>query len=143
MNPSQSQSDDLIPNPPNRVMGAIPDVAKAREAIKELLRQGVEAEDIDLLHGDEGMHRLDPADAELGFLSRFHRTLVELAAVNEESLDLRHHLDDLQAGRFVLMVRAVGAGSKQAIADTLRAYGGEHVGFFGRWAWEALDDTTA
>lgn len=66
MNPSQPQSDDLIPNPPNRVMGAIPDVAKAREAIKELLRQGVEAEDIDLLHGDEGMHRLDPADAELG-----------------------------------------------------------------------------
>ena len=70
---------DFIAYPTNRVVGTIADPAHARAAIEALLRAGVDREDIDILHGEGGLHRLDPSGAEHGFLARFQRTLIRLA----------------------------------------------------------------
>lgn len=59
--------NDFIPHAPNRVVGTIPDASKARTVIK-VLGQGAKADDIDLLHGDPGIRRLDRADADLRLL---------------------------------------------------------------------------
>jgi hypothetical protein len=139
MPPGEHQSNDFIPYPMNRVVGTIADSTQARAAIEALLQRGVDPARIDVLYGESGLHRLDPDGAEHGFWAQFQRTLINTLAINEESSHLRHHVQDLVAGHFVVMVSASEVGTRQEIAETLRACGAKHIGFFGPWAWQALD----
>jgi hypothetical protein len=139
MPPGEHQSNDFIPYPMNRVVGTIADSTQARAAIEALLQRGVDPARIDVLYGESGLHRLDPDGAEHGFWAQVQRTLINTLAINAESSHLRHHVEDLRAGRFVIMVLVSEGQSRQEIGETLRACGAEHIGFFGRWAWEALD----
>ena len=139
MAPGEHQSNDFIAYPMNRVVGTIADSTQARAIIEALLQRGVDPARIDLLYGETGLHRLDPDGAEHGFWARFQRTLIHTLAINAESSHLRGHVEDLAAGHFVVMVLASDVGTRQEIAETLRAGGAKHIGFFGPWAWEALD----
>src|SRR4051794_17268048 len=131
------KSNDFISYPIDRVVATVVDSTQAREAIEALLQRGVAPEHIDVLYGDSGLHRLDPHGAEHGFWAQFQRTLINTMAVNEESSHLRHHVEDLRAGRIVIMVLVNGIQERVEIGQTLSASGAEHLGFFGRWAWEA------
>jgi len=59
MNSVGHQSGDFISYPVNRVVGTIVDSKGARAAIEELLNAGFEAADIDILHKEKDLHRLD------------------------------------------------------------------------------------
>ena len=139
MAPDEQQADDFIPYPIDRVVGTLPDGARARAAIEALLQGGVDAAHLDVLYGESGLHRLDPDGTEHGFWSRFQRTLINTLAVNEESSHLRHHVDDLRAGRIVMMVQVTERHTPESIGETLRAHGAEHIWLFGKWTMEALD----
>ena len=75
---------DFIPYPTNRIVGTVADVTNARAAIDALLQAGFVREDIDILHADEGVHRLDPTGEDHGFLAQFQRTLLRNLAQVEE-----------------------------------------------------------
>ena len=126
--------------PTNRVVGTVTDAGNAKAAINALLQAGFHADDIDILHGEEDLHRLEPTAAEHGFLAQFRRTLIRSFEL-EEFKHLTHHLEDVRAGRFVIMVPAKRRGHRIVAADILNRYGAEFVGFYGRWAWEALPST--
>ncbi len=130
---------DFIPYPTNRVVGTIADAAGARATIEALLQAGFDRQDIDILHGDAGVDRLDPTGAEHGFLAQFQRTLIRIAGPAEEFKHLRHHVDDVRAGRFVIMVLAKEREKRNVAADILNSHGAEFVGFYGRWAWQSLE----
>ena len=134
---------DFVAYPTNRVVGTIADAATARAAIEELLRAGVDREDIDILHGEDGLHRLDPSGAEHGFLARFQRTVIRLAGPAEESVYLQHHVEDVRAGRFVIMVLAELEPRRDLVAGILNDHGAEFVGFYGVFAWSSLSRTRA
>ena len=134
---------DFVAYPTNRVVGTIADAPKARAAIEALLRAGVDREDIDILHGEDGLHRLDPSGAEHGFLARFQRTVIRLAGPAEESVYLQHHVEDVRAGRFVIMVLAELEPRRDLVAGILNDHGAEFVGFYGVFAWSSLSRTRA
>lgn len=138
MSAASTQRSDFIPYPTNRVVGTVADAGKAREAIEALLNAGFQQEDIDILHGEEDLKRLGETGAERGFLAQFHRTLIRVLGPNEEYKHLTHHLDDVRAGRYVIMARAKHRAQRIVAADILNRYGAEFVGFYGRWAWEHL-----
>jgi hypothetical protein len=75
---------EFIPYPTNRVVGTIADAAGAHAAIEALLQAGVDRPDIDILHGEASVDRLDPTGAEHGFLAQFQRTLIRIAGPAEE-----------------------------------------------------------
>jgi predicted SnoaL-like aldol condensation-catalyzing enzyme len=104
-----------------------------------LLSAGFQTADIDILHGEKDLHRLDPTGAEHGFLAQFQRTLIRIAGPAEEFKHLRHHIDDVRAGRFVIMVLAKEREKRNVAADILNSHGAEFVGFYGRWAWQSLE----
>ena len=133
------QSGDFIAYPIHRVVGTIGDPKDARAAIEELLGAGFQTADIDILHGEKDLHRLDPTGAEHGFLAQFQRTLIRIAGPVEEFKHLRHHVDDVRAGRFVIMVLAKERQKRNAAADILNSHGADFVGFYGRWAWQSLE----
>jgi uncharacterized protein (TIGR02246 family) len=130
----------FIAYPTNRVVGTVADADKARAAIDALLRAGFDRENIDILHGEEDLHRLDLTGAEHGFLAQFQRTLIRTLEL-EDFKHLTHHVEDVRAGRFVIMVLTKRRVLRIVAADILHQYGAEFVGFYGRWAWEDLPPT--
>lgn len=127
-------SKDFIGYPTNRVVGTVGDADKAREAIDALLKAGFGREDIDILHGEEDLHRLDPEGTHHGFLAQFHRTMIRTLDL-EEFKHLTHHVEDIRAGRWVIMVLTRRREQRIVAGDILHQYGAEFVGFYGRWAW--------
>jgi hypothetical protein len=138
MDTTTHQPGDFIAYPTNRVVGTIGDAKSAGAAIEALLQAGVDRGDIDVLHGEGDLHRLDPSGAEHGFLAQFQRTLIRLAGPVEESSHLRHHVEDVRAGRFVIMVLAKSQDRRDVVAGILNAHGAEFMGFYGRWAWSSM-----
>jgi hypothetical protein len=63
MDAKAHQAGDFITYPTNRVVGTIADAGSTRAAVEALLRAGVDREDIDILHGEEDLQRLDPTGA--------------------------------------------------------------------------------
>jgi predicted SnoaL-like aldol condensation-catalyzing enzyme len=141
MTVNQHESGDFIPYPLERVVGTIADAGNARAAIEGLLREGFQESDIDILRGEEGLHRLDPTGSEHGFFARFQRTLVRALGPTTESMQLSRHVEDVRAGRFVVMVLARERDRRNLAADILNSHGAEFVGFYGKWAWQSLDAT--
>jgi uncharacterized protein (TIGR02246 family) len=129
---------DFIPYPTNRVVGTVEDAHQARAAVDALLAAGFDREHIDVLRGDTGEQRLVPEGADYGFLAQFQRTLIRAAGQAEEYKHLMRHLEDVRAGRFVIMVLARQRDQRAVAADILNAHGADFVGFYGRWAWQAL-----
>lgn len=125
---------NFIGYPTNRVVGTVGDAEKAREAIDALLEAGFHRDDIDILHGEEDLHRLDPDGTHHGFLAQFHRTMIRTLDL-EEFKHLTHHVEDIRAGRWVIMVRTRRREQRIVAGDILHQYGAEFVGFYGRWAW--------
>ena len=142
MDPTTPQRQDFIPYPTNRVVGTVADAKHAHAAIDALLQAGFDRQDLDILHGEDAMQRLDPAGEEHGFLAQFQRTLLRVARPAEEYQHLRHHVEDVRAGRFVIMVLAKDRDQRIRAADILDAHGAEFVGFYGRWAWEGFSAGT-
>ena len=131
---------NFIGYPTNRVVGTIGDAGKARATIDALLRAGFDRKDIDMLHGDEDLQRLDPTGAEHGFLAQFQRTLIRSLEL-EEFKNLTHHVEDVRAGRHVIMVLVKRRGLRIVASDILHQHGAEPVTFYGRWACEELPST--
>ena len=138
MDASTTERRDFIPYPTNRVVGTVADEENAHGAVNALLQAGFEQQDIDILHGEGDVHRLDPTGAAHGFLAQFQRTLIRAAGPAEEYRHLMHHVDDVRAGRFVIMVLAKKPEQRLLAADILNTYGAEFIGFYGRWAWKGF-----
>jgi uncharacterized protein (TIGR02246 family) len=138
MEANTTDRGDFIPYPTNRVVGTVADATHARAAINALLQAGFGEHDIDILHGEAGAQRLDPEGVEHGFLARFQRTLIRTAGPAEEYTHLMRHVEDVNAGRFVIMVLAKQRERRTLAADILNAHGAEFVAFYGRWSWEGL-----
>jgi len=131
---------DFIAYPTNRVVGTVGDADKAKAAIDALLQRGFDRQDIDILHGEEDLKRLDPTGAQHGFLAQFHRTLIRSLEL-EEFKHLTHYVEDVRAGRFVIMVLTKRRVQRIMAADILHEFGAEFVGFYGRWACVGLPAT--
>lgn len=136
-NVASTERRDFIPYPTNRVVGTVTDAGKAREAIGALLQAGFREEDIDLLQGDEGLRRLDQTGAEHGFLAQFQRTVISTFDLDEFK-HLAHHIEDIRAGKCVIMVLTKRREQRMVAADILHEHGAAFVGFYGRWAWADL-----
>jgi ketosteroid isomerase-like protein len=136
---NHSRDDDFIPYPTDRVVGTIKDPKDTRAAIEALLRAGFSREELDVLHGEGGLNRLDPAGTEHGFLARIQRTLIRTAGPVEEHTHLTRHIEDVRAGRFVVMVLARQPSQRRTAAAILSSHGAEFIGFYGRWAYQAFD----
>jgi hypothetical protein len=139
MSLNEYKPGDFIPYPTNRVVGTIAAANDARAALDALLEKGFQPSEIDVLHGEKDLHRLDPTGTEHGFLAQFQRTLIRTAGPAEESTHLSRHVEDVRAGRFVIMVLAKEREKRDVAADVLNGHGAEFVGFYGRWAFESMD----
>jgi hypothetical protein len=135
MEPESKKDSAFISYPTNRVAGTINEPADAQAAVEELIEAGFSMDQIDVLYGEEGMRRLDPSGEKHGLLARLQRTFLQL---NEEPKHLRHHVEDVLAGRFVFMVLAEEPEKREKVGEILKSHGGHFINFYGRWAMQSL-----
>src|SRR3712207_134030 len=83
MNAASTDRRDFISYPTNRVVGTILDPDKAGAVVDALLKAGFTRQDIDILHGEEDLHRLDLTGAEHGYLAQLQRTLIRTFELEE------------------------------------------------------------
>ena len=133
----ETTAGGFIAYPTNRVAGTITEAGAAKTAVEDLVAAGFDREAIDVLHGEQDLHRLDPSGGEHGLFAKLQRSLVR-GAVGSEFKNLTHHVEDVRSGRFVVMVLAREPQSRDVAADILYRHGAEFVGFYGRWAYESL-----
>jgi uncharacterized protein (TIGR02246 family) len=131
---------NFIPYPTNRVVGTIVDADQVRAAIDALLQAGFPRENIDILHDEADLQRLDPTGAVHGFLAQFHRTLIRTLDL-EEFKHLTQYAEAVRSGLFVIMVLAKRRGLRITAAEILHQYGAEFVEFYGRWSCEDVPAT--
>jgi uncharacterized protein (TIGR02246 family) len=131
---------NFIAYPTNRVVGTIGNADQARAAIDALLQAGFARENIDILHNEEDLERLDPSGTAHGFLAHFHRTLIRTFDL-EEFKHLTQYVEALRAGLFVIMVLAKRRSLRISAADILHRYGADFVEFYGRWSCEDVPAT--
>ena len=86
---------------------------------------------------EKDLHRLDPTGEEHGVLAQLLRSLIRIAGPAEGFKHLSRHVDDVRAGRYVIMVLVKEREKRHVAADILNSHGAEFVGFYGRWAWQS------
>ena len=128
---------DTFPYPTGRVVGILIDDTAFADARRSLERSGFGADDYDVLHGQQGLARIDVDGEQHGRGGRFLRRLQSV--FSDDAEDARNYAEHLRAGHYVVGV-AVGEdeAAKQRAAEALRAASAESVDYFGENYVEAL-----
>src|SRR4051794_21885698 len=87
MRPSNASSADesFIKYPLDRIAGTLASRTDAEAVVEALLQVGIRVDDIDVLHAEAGLRRVDPTGASHGLLARLRRAFIDVAAAHEES----------------------------------------------------------
>ena len=122
-------SSDSFPYPRGSVVGVLADEAAVADARGHLERAGFGADRYDVLHGEEGLARIDVAGEAHGRSGRMMRRLQE--GLSDDAGHVREYAERLRAGHYVVGV-AVGEdeAAKLRAADALRAAHAETVDYY-------------
>jgi hypothetical protein len=125
---SDSTQSDSFPYPRGSVVGILRDEATMEDARRRLERDGL-GDRCDVLHGEEGLARLDVEGEGHGKGGTIIRRLQ--AVLSDESDHVRRYAEHLRDGHYVVGV-AVGddEAAKQRAADALHAAHGEFVHYY-------------
>jgi hypothetical protein len=134
---SGKETSDFIYYPTDKVVGIIDDPDDAEAALSDLEVAGFTAEEIEVLTGEEGAHRIDPTGRKHGLLPRIVRSIQKLG--NYESDHVMRHEQELLAGHFGIGVTAKKEEDRERVRQILKAHNGHFINFYGRWAMQRLD----
>ena len=127
---SHSNPTDSFPYPRGSVVGVLTEDATFEEARQRLERSGFGADRCDVLHGDQGLARIDVQGEAHGAVGHIARWLQ--GAVSDDADHVRRYVEYLRAGDYVVGV-AVGddEAAKQRAADAFRAAHAEFLNYYG------------
>lgn len=133
---SGSNPSDSFPYPTGSVVGILADDATFQDARQRLERAGFGADRCDVLHGEEGLARIDVEGEAHGRAGGMIRRLQ--AAFSDDADHVRRYAEHLRTGHYVVGV-AVGndEAAKQRAADALRA---AHARFLNYYADNYVED---
>jgi hypothetical protein len=134
----RSEDSDFISYPTNKVVGIIDDPDDAKAALRDLRAAGFTADEIEVLTGEEGAHRIDVTGEGHGLLARIVRSVQKLVG-NYESVHVRRHEQELLAGHYGIGVTAKEQEAREKVCEILKSHKGHFINFYGKWAVEVLE----
>jgi hypothetical protein len=132
-----NETSDFIYYPTDKVVGIIDDPDDAEAALSDLEVAGFTVEEIEVLTGEEGAHRIDSTGRKHGVLPRIVRSIQKLG--NYESDHVIRHEQELLAGHFGIGVTAKKEQDRERVKQILKAHNGHFINFYGTWAMQRLD----
>lgn len=133
---NSSDPSDSFPYPRGSVVGVFTDEAAFEDARQRLEQAGFGADRCDVLHGDEGLARIDLSGEAHGTSGSIIRRLQ--AVVSDDADHAHTYAEHLRAGHYVVGV-SVGddEAAKQQAAEALR---GAHGAFLHYYAKNYVED---
>jgi hypothetical protein len=127
---------DTLPYPKGSVVGVLADQSALQDARARLDQAGL-ADRVDVLHGEEGITRLDVTGEVHGSSGSLFRRLQR--AMSDDADHVRRYAESLREGRYVVGV-AVGEdeAAKRTAADALRSCHAEFLNYYAENYVEAL-----
>lgn len=122
--------------PENDVLAVIDDPAQIDAAIAELRAAGVHVEDIQVVHGQDVIERVDASGAHCGLMK--HVMWFLASVLSEEREYAREYEAEGRAGHDLIAVHVHAADRIEQVRQILEAHGGHDIKFFGHWAISAL-----
>ena len=119
--------------PMQRLVAVLDEETRVDEALQQLRGIGVDLSAVHVLSGTEGAALLDRRGEEHGLGTRLLRLLQWTSSENDT---LEIHDQALRDGGHVLYVLVRGEDRKERVAEALRAAGGHHLVYFGRFTTE-------
>ncbi len=136
---SSSNPPDSFPYPRGSVVGVLTDDATCEDARQRLERAGFGTDRCEVLHGDEGLARIDVEGEAHGKSGTMMRRLQ--AALSDDADHVRRYAEHLRAGHYVVGVAVRDdEAAKQRAADALRA---AHAEFLYYYAKNYVEDLAA
>jgi cyclopropane-fatty-acyl-phospholipid synthase len=129
---------DLIFYASDRVVGIIDDVAEAQRALRDLKAAGFRADEIRVLTGENGAHRLDVKGDEHGPLAHMVRSIQNFLG-NYEIQHATIYEQELLAGHFGIGVTARDIEDRDKVRKIFKAHHGHFINYYGRWTMEKLE----
>jgi hypothetical protein len=135
---SRSNASDSFPYPRGRVVGVLRDDATFQDALQLLDGAGFARDGCDVLHGEQGLARIDVEGKAHGKGGAVMRRLQ--AAFSDDAHDVGEYAEHLRAGHYVVGV-AVGddAAVVRRAADALQAAHAEYLKYYADNYVEDLD----
>jgi hypothetical protein len=129
---------DTFPHPTGSVVGVLTDAAGLENARRSFEAAGFDVDRCEVLHGEEGLSRIDVEGTAHGRSGSLMRRLQ--AVLSDDADHVRRYAEGLQAGRYVLGVPVGGdEAAKDRAADALRGAGAEPVHYYAENYVEDLD----
>jgi hypothetical protein len=122
----------MIGYPTNRLLAVFDDPSQAHEAVADLQRRGVQASDLTLLQGPEGIEQLRNLGTSPTGLRRVTRMVQYMTM--DQMPDFVMYEAALRDGRALLAVRATGKGRLETARDVVLGHGAHFLNWFGRLA---------
>ena len=131
------QDSDFIFYPTNKVVGIIDEPDDCKAALLDLRAAGFTADEVEVLTGEEGAHRVDPTGEEHGRLGRIVRWLQKFGDM--EPVHVKRHEQELLAGHYGIGVIAKEPETREKVLKILKTHRGHFINFYGKWMIEALE----
>ena len=136
---SSSTPSDSFPYPRGSVVGILTDDVTLEDARRRLERAGFGADRCEVLHGDDGLARIDVAGEAHGGSGTLMRRLQ--AAFSDDANHVRLYAENLRAGHYVVGVAVHDdAAAKERAADALRAAYAQFLHYYAKYYVEDLGD---
>ncbi|MDQ3802550.1 MAG: hypothetical protein M3416_01670 [Acidobacteriota bacterium] len=129
---------DFIFYPTNKVVGIVDDPGDAKAALRDLRAAGFTVDEIEVLTGEEGAHRIDMTGEGHGPLARGVRALQKLLG-DYEPAHVRRHEQEFLAGHYGIGVTAKDQEAREKVREILKSHNGHFINFYGVWAMEVLE----
>ena len=126
---SDSHTSDTFPYPRGSVVAVLTDAGALADARRRLEEAGFDAGGCDVLHGEEGLARIDLEGEAHGRSGSLMRRLQSV--LSDDADHVRDYAEHLEAGHYVVGVR-VGddEAAKARAADALRGATAETVHYY-------------
>jgi hypothetical protein len=133
-----AEEHDSFPYPTGSVVGVLTDRTALENAQRHLEATGFDVERCDVLHGEDGLARIDVGGTAHGTSGSLMRRLQ--SAISDDADHVRRYAEHLEAGHYVLGV-PVGEddAAKERAADALRRSRAEFVHYYAENYVEDLD----
>ena len=133
----EHDNSDFIYYPTNKVVGIIDDPNDAKAALLDLKAAGFTADEIEVLTGEEGAHRIDVTGEDHGPLARFVRSVQKVLG-HYEPVHVRRHEQEFLAGHYGIGVTAKKPEAREKVCQILKSHNGHFINFYGEWAMEVM-----
>jgi hypothetical protein len=132
---AREESTDRRLFPYNSVVGVIDDPSDLEAAVEELVASGFAESDVNVLCGTAGVRQIDAKGKRKGLLARLFRIVDALGAEREHTA---RHVEELEAGHFIVVVDSPDETTKARARDGLAAHGAHFINYYSRVSVENL-----